>query len=776
MPDNGMAERYSVITKKDEHVMRQLLMFALVMCVGLNAYALPVIKSIGSEETCGTGAGRYPCVAVDTEYNPHVCADISSQPIVYFHDYINGAWRSDSKNFGVGAQYYNTKMEINDQNQAWISGVMWYPKGAGLVVRNNVNTDPTIVAVDYNNTSSWLPIADVSLNPRWTNEAVWNLTRGYWEKVTPTGQGGLALVESGDVGPIGGGEGHEMWVSKGDDFPHPAGDKAIMSFCTTMDFQNTLRGDNGMGLVQWVNQYAYNAVWSDHCYPNIVSDNDPGDDGLGLLTAYMIEDFASIAPPYGIYMNIWRPTDAQGNGYMQFSSSALLCIDANGSSGAGRYEPQLYPANKGGAWVSYVKGGYVWLCYVPKTTTSTADLVYYQICPGTTPDVCVDGDGNLHIAYNNGGIKYRKIEVTGDKTDDVAATDMSVFVAAFAGSRKAKMSVLGTNGVKIASGSASSTGNGTDFGTVSENVTHTFTVTNSGRSDLILGLAVTNGFTVSSESMTVGSKTSKTFNIVFEPTAAMQYNSTVTMTNNVGADYTFGVVGTGLAGNIKVLGTNGTDVVTNGAAAASALGTDFGSASENVTHTFTVTNSGLSDVVLGVLVTNGYSVNPQSMTVSGNSASTFNLVFEPTAPMQYNSTAIITNDAGADYTFGVTGLGIGGSIVVQGTNGVAAVTNNAEASADLGTDFGGQSSKVTNVFKVTNSGSMPLNITSYTWSENSVFGLVDEPMVIDPSTTSNLLVSFTPAQTIQFTASLSITNTSTNVPAFVINFSGTGTN
>ena len=416
---------------------RFVVIFAAAALSVSTAFALPTVKSVGAEQVCGSGAGRYPSIAVDTDNKPHVAADIAGQPVVYFHDFVGSSWRTSSFNTGLGTQYYNVKFEINNQNQGWISGAMWVPAGAGIIVRNDLNSNPNTVAFHHENVGGWLPIADASLNPRWVGQAIMNWTRGYWQKLTPNGAGGLAVVEAGDVGDIPGGEGHEMWVSKGADYPHPSGNKPAVHFCTTMVYQNQLRSENGLGLVEWVNQYAYNGVWSDHCYPNVVSDNTAD---LGLLTAYLVEDFRDIAPPYGIYMNIWRPTDNRGNGYMQFSSSALLCIDANGSSGAGRFEPQLWPANNGGVWVVYTKGGYVWLCYVPKTTTSANDLQYYQICPGTTPDVCVDADGNLHIAYNNGGIRYRKIGIAGDSPPvDPAALDMSIYVPAFTGRKLSRI-------------------------------------------------------------------------------------------------------------------------------------------------------------------------------------------------------------------------------------------------------------------------------------------------------------------------------------------------
>lgn len=379
-------------------ILSVILSAAAALVPGLYAYGTPSVASngIGAEKTCGSGQGRAPAIAVDSRNQPHVVADIQGQGRAYFHDSINGNWQSSS--FEVAAsQFYNVKIEINNDDQAWISGVLWAGthKGAGLLVRNSMASAPTAVLSYYHdNFGGWYPISDVSLNPRWQNKAVMNWTRGQYETMNFTGG---SIRPSGDVTPqsLAGGEGHELFVSKGDDFRHPDGSvKPVVSVCTTMDFFTSVNPSP----VRWLEPSAYPGVYSDHCYPNVVSDNKELD------TTYLVVGTEAEAPR-GIYMNISRA------GGLLRGSNNLFSIDPDGRSGMSRYEINMYPANNGGVWVAYTKFGSVYVRYV----SPTGDLGQAtRIGAGTRADVCVDKNGDLHLAYSNNGIKYRKVQVIGD--------------------------------------------------------------------------------------------------------------------------------------------------------------------------------------------------------------------------------------------------------------------------------------------------------------------------------------------------------------------------
>ena len=92
-----------------------------------------------------------------------------------------------------------------------------------------------------------------------------------------------------------------------------------------------------------------------------------------------------------------------------------MLVDYYGRAGVRRYSVSAYPANKGGVWICYVTTyGTVKIVYAPSTTTRTADLGPSIEFAGYTAAVTVDSKGDLHVVYSNGGIKYRKIEITGD--------------------------------------------------------------------------------------------------------------------------------------------------------------------------------------------------------------------------------------------------------------------------------------------------------------------------------------------------------------------------
>ena len=201
-----------------------------------------------------------------------------------------------------------------------------------------------------------LPIANLSLDPRWSNQCLMNWTAGYWQLI---GWNGSVFTDngSGNAGGLHGGEKHDMWVSKSPYVNSKDDVAAAWHFCTDAFYQNKLRADNGLGIQTWASISAYPAMGSDENYPAVVSDNEWVDD-LSQQTAYIIGGYK------GIVMNIWKGTDSAGNGSFLYSSTALKTIDAAGSTGHARFEPQAYPANKGGVWVAYTRGGMVWVAYV----------------------------------------------------------------------------------------------------------------------------------------------------------------------------------------------------------------------------------------------------------------------------------------------------------------------------------------------------------------------------------------------------------------------------
>jgi len=376
----------------------------------VNALAIPQIVSIGAEEDVPGGDGRLPSIAVDTYNQPHIVMDVGSTPLNYFYDKLATGWNVWTYNSG-GSQSYNPHIEINDFNQAWISIVKWWPQGMGMFLVNDVASSPTLLK--YSGTkggTGGLPISNLSLDPSKNNESVvYGGNGGNYEKVYWNG----VEFASGGTGSMGGslsgGEKNYFWISRAGEFAHAGGiNQPVWHACTDYNYNNTVRSLSGKDPVVWANYATYPYMGNDGAYPIVVSDS------VEPQTAYLLNDYKSYGGP-GIVMNIWKATDNSGNGAFVRSASGLIVVDSEGISGLRRYEPQAYPANKGGVWLCYSTGnGKVRIRYAPSSITSAADLTNFIEFPGMRGAICVDQQGNLHVAYLNGGLKYRKITISGD--------------------------------------------------------------------------------------------------------------------------------------------------------------------------------------------------------------------------------------------------------------------------------------------------------------------------------------------------------------------------
>ncbi|MBU0679247.1 MAG: VCBS repeat-containing protein [Verrucomicrobia bacterium] len=391
-----------------------------ILASGLQVLAQPHIVSVGPEEYLGAN-GRLPHIATDSKDQPHVVVDIGGSTVNYFYDKIGGSWQTSSYNSGgQSAQAYNPHIEINEFDQAWISVVKWYSHGMGMMLRENMATSP--VFRKYSATTGGaggLPVSNLSIDPTINNQSVvYGGNGGYWEKVGWNGSAFYSLG-TGNMGTGSGGEKNYFWISKAGDFNHPGGKvQAVWHACTDWSYQNSVRAEAGKGRQVWANFGTYPYMGDDGAYPIVVSDN------VEPQTAYIANDFGKFGGP-GIVMNIWKGDNTSGDGHFVFSASGLLIIDASGTSGLRRFEPQLYPANNGGVWVCYQAGSLMRVRYIPSDVTSAAQIGEGATFTGVMGALCVDKAGDLHVVYNNAGIKYRKLEVSGDKGNNSSEQTMA---------------------------------------------------------------------------------------------------------------------------------------------------------------------------------------------------------------------------------------------------------------------------------------------------------------------------------------------------------------
>ncbi len=382
--------------------------------------ASPEILNVGTEEYVGAN-GRLPHIAADTQNQPHIVVDMAGSSVNYFYNKNRGSWGGTSYNSG-GSQSFNPHIEINDNDQAWVSVVKWYPQGMGMFLIDNMSTTPVIRK--YSGTTGGtggLPVSNLSLDPTINNKAVvYGGNGGWFEKVlwtgTTFGPDGIPPNHIGTLDTGSGGEKNFFHVSRAGNFQHGSGggglfgNQAVWHSCSDWEYNNSVRKSNNKLPIHWANYDVYNGMGDDGAYPCIVGDS------VEPQTAYMALDLTQFSGQ-GLVMNIWKGTSATGDGSLVFSKNALLVVDANGTSGLRRYEPQLCPDANGGVWVCYTVGGNIRVRHVPSDTTSTADLGPITEFPGARGAICADKDGNLHVAYSNSGIRYRKLDVAGGVCD-----------------------------------------------------------------------------------------------------------------------------------------------------------------------------------------------------------------------------------------------------------------------------------------------------------------------------------------------------------------------
>jgi hypothetical protein len=392
----------------------------------------PQILSRGPEESVG-GSGRLTAIATDSQNQPHIVADGGSS--LFMYDRIGGTpWRAKAVNIASYGfrQYYNPHLEIDSADRAWSSGIM--VAGLGLFVRENVAANPTGPYFSNQRVQGAWDTGNLSIDPEYPTECVLMSAYGYWKKVAYSASSGNRVVDAGMGRMYAGQDGEKkgFWISKAGAVQHPGGRKqnvwhlAVGGYNSTYpdEYQNSMRQARGLPRVVWATYGAYSTMQNDGTYVDCVSDNKEAE------TAYMICDFTAggiLGSSAGVSMNIWN-----GSRMVFNANGGLLKIDGSGTSGLRRFAPQLAPAKDGGCYAVWTRGGRVKARWIsPKGVMGSE----WDVAAGTYANVCVDKQGNLHISYVNGGVKYQKWTMSGSVTasslpgdyDGDGTNDLAVF-------------------------------------------------------------------------------------------------------------------------------------------------------------------------------------------------------------------------------------------------------------------------------------------------------------------------------------------------------------
>ena len=222
-----------------------------------------------------------------------------------------------------------------------------------------------------------------------------------------------------------------------------------------------------------------------------------------------------------------------------------------------------------------------------------------------------------------------------------------------------------------------STGNGTDFGTLNAAIgseTITFEITNTGNAQLTISSISESSphFNVGSFPTVIGVGNTKSFTVTFDPTSSGPKSTEIEIISNaVGSagSYTFVVTGRGEAAKILVKGGLDQDkLIQHGQTIPSVdNGTDFGLVNTNGTasvKTFAISNSGDFNLTIISATSSNHdfalaNIPTVAQPIAPGSEQDFEISFDPSSVGLLDSTITIkSNDPGTpEFTFIVEGFG-----------------------------------------------------------------------------------------------------------------------
>jgi hypothetical protein len=372
------------------------------------------IESIGNEETVSSNGYQNSDIDTDSLNQPHV---ITSRPVSIYHK-IDDTWQGGD----MGVEWYGvqggfSQITVDESDNAWISGN--YVECAGCRAGNWYARMPN-VALSPNPGFQWIFMD-------WCHEQ-WN----------------HGFVTHSDVDPYApdkmyawGGNQNFLEIDKSQSqswmgFPYAGrgGEKFTFKIAPVNNAQGIFHtaigsctGSQCAGYgnkAQYINSKMSNSVpWFDGLfYPQPQVDAERTYIGLG--TDLKNPEVAYLSAPFnGVSINIWDGTQMKYpiNGLYVIDNSAIG-VSANGAGSQGRIPQGWAPALGGGAFLCWTSSNGIRLKYITHEGESQFGPTI-DIGPGAQCAIATDKKGDIHMVYNNGGTRYRKITTTGDETNDL---------------------------------------------------------------------------------------------------------------------------------------------------------------------------------------------------------------------------------------------------------------------------------------------------------------------------------------------------------------------
>ncbi len=358
------------------------------------------VDVVGDEEVCGDFPGARPSVALDSMGQPHVLTDTGDPGLgaeLRIYHRLGGDWQeevlataSDPPVESAPASIAEPRLEIDPLDRAWASAHYFRSNvyeacGIGVFVIDDVATQPTLSAFDKLNIGSvgWSN-GNLSLDPARPDEGVVMTYDGEWARVDPS----AAVFEQGQMYIGNSGEKLRFRIAANDGAPGVWHGVTSGWGPSPSGYQNSVRDDAGLG----------HLVWADYdTYP--IQGEDTRHMALGLDRADPEVAYISVIYEPGLVINVF---DGEA---LAWPSNDLPVIDAEADY-VHRFGPQWAPALEGGAFLCWSRSGRIKLRYVGPDGALGEEV---DVSDGSHPALATDDEGHLHLAYRNGGMRYRKI-------------------------------------------------------------------------------------------------------------------------------------------------------------------------------------------------------------------------------------------------------------------------------------------------------------------------------------------------------------------------------
>ncbi|WP_395052633.1 choice-of-anchor D domain-containing protein [Flavobacterium sp.] len=339
--------------------------------------------------------------------------------------------------------------------------------------------------------------------------------------------------------------------------------------------------------------------------------------------------------------------------------------------------------------------------------------------------------------------------------------------------------------------------NFTDFGTTNTGVAiaRTFTLQNNGTGNLSVGAITFSGANASEFTITtlplniVANATSTTFVVTFNPIGTGLRTAAISIVNNDSNEnpYNFSIQGNAINPEINILG-NAISIVDGDNSPTLTDWTEFGSTSIGfpITRTFTIQNTGITNLNIGAITFSGANASDYTVTVLPSSIilpggfTTFTVAFSPL--IVQGSAAILSianNDSNENpYDFELKATGVSPEINFQGNLNNIADADTSPVITDW-TDFGSTNTgtTITRTFTIQNTSNFPLSIGAITFTGINATDFIVTTLPsasIAALSNTTFVVSFTPSAIGLRTATISIVNNDSNENPYDFSIQGTG--